>query len=209
MRGVVKTRDPYHLALTALAQFTGAGRFGWGMPLVTTTVAKELGLSPTPVREALARLAGEGIIEHRPGRGYFAPSPSSSDIVELYDLHRRLTLWAATDCGSHDERLVVEKSGTPQERVERLFAQLVEASGNDALIRTHRRVEAQLRPIRAVEERVAPLSFEVVDRLEGLLSRVCFDLVSPVIESYHDERSALAQSVFVMMRRSAESIEQI
>lgn len=205
----MKTRDPYHLALTALARFTGAGRFGWGMPLVTTTVAEELGLSPTPVREALARLAGEGVIEHRPGRGYFAPSPSSSDIVELYDLHRRLTLWAATDLGRHDAWPVIEKTGTPQERVERLFAQLVEVTGNGALIRAHRRTATQLRPIRVVEDRVAPLSFELVDRMEGLLSQVRLDLLPPVIESYHHERSTNAQRVFAMMRRSVESIDQI
>lgn len=205
----MRTRDPYHLALTALAQFTGAGRFGWGMPLVTTTVAEELGLSPTPVREALARLAGEGVIEHRPGRGYFAPSPTSSDIVELYDLHRRLTLWAVTDFGRRHACPVIEKTGTPQERVERLFAQLVEVSGNGALIRAHRRTAAQLRPIRTVEDRVAPLSLELVDRMEDLLSQVRPDLLPPAIERYHNERSAHAQPVFVMMRKSAESIDQI
>lgn len=205
----MKTRDPYHLALTALARFAGAGRFGWGMPLVTTAVAEELGLSPTPVREALARLAGEGIIEHRPGRGYFAPSPSSSDIIELYDLHRRLTLWALIGSGSHDIWPVVEKTGAPQERVERLFAQLVEVSGHGALIRAHRRTAAQLRPIRAVEDRVAPLSHEVVDHMEGLLAQVRLDLLASEIETYHNERIIHAQPVFAMMRKSAESIEQI
>ncbi|QTN20872.1 GntR family transcriptional regulator [Brevundimonas sp. AJA228-03] len=208
-RDVVKTRDPYHLALTALAQFAGAGRFGWGMPLVTTAVAEELGLSPTPVREALARLAGEGIIEHRPGRGYFAPSPSSSDIIELYELHGRLANWALIGCGSSLVWPLAEKAGAPQERLERLFVQLVEASGNGALIRAHRRTVAQLRPIRVVEERVAPLSSEVVDRMEGLLSQARLDHLIPLVETYHSERSEHAQPVFAMMRKSAESIDQI
>jgi len=205
----VKTRDPYHLALTALAHFAGAGRFGWGMPLVTTAVAEELGLSPTPVREALARLAGEGVIEHRPGRGYFAPSPSSSDIVELYEFHGRLTTWALVDFGSRDVSPVMDRSGAPQKRLETLFAQLVEASGNGALVRAHRRTAAQLRPIRVVEERVAPLSSQVVDRMEGLISQARLDLLAPVIETYHTERTKHAQLVFSMMRKSAESIDQI
>ena len=205
----MKTRDPYHLALTAIAQFAGAGRFGWGMPLAATAVAEELGLSPTPVREALARLAGEGIIEHRPGRGYFAPSPSSSDIVELYDLHRRLTLWALTGFKRHDVWSVIDRTGAPQDRVERLFTQLVEVSGHGALIRAHRSMAARLRPIRTIEDRVAPLSLEVVDRMEGLLSEVRFDLLVQEIEAYHNERIVHAQPVFAMMRKSAESIEQI
>ena len=69
----MRLHDPYHMALSALSGFAGEGRFGAGMPLVVTTLARELGLSPTPVREALARLAGEGVIDHWPGRGYFAP----------------------------------------------------------------------------------------------------------------------------------------
>lgn len=77
--GAMRDRDPYHSALNALAGFAAAGRFGWGEPLVATALAEELRLSPTPVREALARLAGEGVIEHRPGRGYFAPSPTASE----------------------------------------------------------------------------------------------------------------------------------
>ena len=205
----MKIRDPYHLALTALTQFAGAGRFGWGMPLVTTAVAEELGLSPTPVREALARLAGEGVIEHRPGRGYFALSPSSSDIIELYELHGRLAQWALIGCGSSLVWPVAEKAGAPQERLERLFARLVEASGNGALVRAHRRTAAQLRPIRIVEERVAPLPSEVVDRMEGLLSQARLDHLSPVVETYHSERAAHAQPVFAMMRKSSESIDQI
>ncbi|MCQ4078953.1 GntR family transcriptional regulator, partial [Klebsiella pneumoniae] len=63
----MRSRDPYNDALTALAAFAGSGRFGWGEPLVATALAAELELSQTPVREALARLAGEGLIEHRPG----------------------------------------------------------------------------------------------------------------------------------------------
>ena len=86
----MRSRDPYNDALTALAAFAGSGRFGWGEPLVATALAAELELSQTPVREALARLAGEGLIEHRPGRGYYAPSPSADDIVDLYEIHRRL-----------------------------------------------------------------------------------------------------------------------
>ncbi len=69
----MRLHDPYHMALSALSGFAGEGRFGAGTPLVVTTLARELGLSPTPVREALARLAGEGVIDHWPGRGYFSP----------------------------------------------------------------------------------------------------------------------------------------
>ena len=52
----MRERDQFAVARTALAGYAAAGRFGWGHPLVATSLATELGLSPTPVREALAHL---------------------------------------------------------------------------------------------------------------------------------------------------------
>ncbi len=54
-----------------------AGRFAPGERLSEPLLAQELGVSRTPVREALMRLAEEGLVELVPGRGarvrVFAP----------------------------------------------------------------------------------------------------------------------------------------
>ncbi len=55
-----------------------------GSPLRPPDLAQRMGLSPTPVKDALARLAGEGLVEHRPGLGPFVAEPTVSEIVELY-----------------------------------------------------------------------------------------------------------------------------
>ena len=55
-------RDPYGAALFALRRMMRQGRFVWGEPLVIKTLSAELRLSATPVREAMACLAGEGLI---------------------------------------------------------------------------------------------------------------------------------------------------
>jgi len=133
----VKDRDPYHSALNALAGFAAAGRFGWGEPLVATALAEELRLSPTPVREALARLAGEGVLEHRPGRGYFAPSPTASDIADLYELHRRLTHWAL-DVAPGAAATAIGEPSAPDLRLEILYATIAASAGADILTRAHR-----------------------------------------------------------------------
>ncbi|NJC42062.1 DNA-binding GntR family transcriptional regulator [Brevundimonas alba] len=204
----MKERDPYHIALRALTGFAGAGRFRWGEPLVATALAAELRLSPTPVREALARLAGEGVLEHRPGRGYFAPSPSTSDIAELYELHWRLAHWAL-DAFAAPVAWAVEGPSTTQLRLESLYGALVAAAGNAVLARTQRRTAIQLRPIRTVEAAIAPIDIDQLERQEALLSTGRLADLRAEVDVYHRGRVAASQAVFAVMRRSGESIDEI
>lgn len=205
--GTVKARDPYHLAVAALTDFASEGRFGWGRPLVATALATELGLSPTPVREALARLSGEGVLEHRPGHGYFAPSPTASDIADLYELHWRLAGWAIERIppGGRPPRL----EASPRPRIEAFYDNLLAWAGNDVLDRVYRRTALQLRPVRRVERLVDPFADEAVARQEELLLEGRMSDLRAAIDAYHRNRIAAAQSVFSVMRRSAESIERI
>jgi DNA-binding GntR family transcriptional regulator len=62
-----------------------SGRFKSGQPLQEAAIAGDLGVSRTPVREVLARLASEGLI-HSEGRGYIVPILSAPDIEDIYEL---------------------------------------------------------------------------------------------------------------------------
>ena len=57
-----------------------------GARLREDTLADELGLSRTPVREALARLGTEGLVEHLAHRGARVASWSVEDLEETFDL---------------------------------------------------------------------------------------------------------------------------
>ena len=62
---------------------------GWlppGARLYEVPLAAELGISRTPVREALARLAEEGLIERQPGGGYAVRSFSLADVRDAIEL---------------------------------------------------------------------------------------------------------------------------
>src|SRR3954454_21526813 len=59
-------------------------QFAAGERIVIESVAIRLGVSPTPVREALARLAGEQLVSFRAFVGYSALPPLS--VTELRDL---------------------------------------------------------------------------------------------------------------------------
>lgn len=80
-----RDRDPYQNALARLRQGLRAGAFGHGQPLHVHKLASELAVSATPVREALARLAGEGLVERAPG-GYLTPRHDAASVAELYAL---------------------------------------------------------------------------------------------------------------------------
>jgi DNA-binding GntR family transcriptional regulator len=61
---------------------------GWvpsGQPLQEAALAAQLGVSRTPVREALARLASEGLLGSD-GRSFIMPSLSEADIDDIYEL---------------------------------------------------------------------------------------------------------------------------
>jgi DNA-binding GntR family transcriptional regulator len=57
-------------------------------------VSSKLGVSRTPVREALGRLASEGFLKRIPHRGYQIPSQSAFDLLELYPILASLEVLA-------------------------------------------------------------------------------------------------------------------
>lgn len=59
-----------------------------GMHLKVADLADELGVSTTPVREALNRLVVERLIDGAPGLGFFARQPSELEIRNLYDMNQ-------------------------------------------------------------------------------------------------------------------------
>ncbi len=59
-------------------------------------VARELGVSPTPVREALARLEWDGLVINEPLKGYsVAPLPDAAGFEEIYEMRIWLEPMAA------------------------------------------------------------------------------------------------------------------
>ena len=68
-----------------LRAFLRAGRIPTGQPLQEAALAAQLEVSRTPVREALARLASEGLVVAE-GRSFALPSLSVGDIEDIYAL---------------------------------------------------------------------------------------------------------------------------
>lgn len=138
-------RDPYGVALTTLRRLSQERSFAPGEALVVTELAEKIGLSPTPVREALACLAGEGLIDRRKGKGYTYPADPAPILLDLYALqrayvHAALTLYFSGSSGLQKMAPLVPGPLASAD----IFAAAVAQSGNAALIDAHRRVAQRL-----------------------------------------------------------------
>jgi len=63
-----------------------SGKFPPEGRLVEQEIARELGVSRTPVREALHQLEREGLIEHFPNRGFTVIGESESEVAEIFEI---------------------------------------------------------------------------------------------------------------------------
>ncbi len=186
-------RDPYGAALGAVRQFAEAGRFIPGEALVVTELAAEVGLSPTPVREALACLAGEGLIERRRGRGYFYPQLTTCEVIDLFELqlaflHAALTLHPR---GVGSLRKAV--SGIdPLDGTQALFDAIIHQSANTALMMAHRRVTHRLGPVLRTERALADPSGEPVRQMVEAITEGQLPELLHRLQTYHEMRSARA-----------------
>ena len=62
------------------------GEYGPDERLIEEQVAERLGVSRTPVRQALTMLEAEGLVEIQPNKGAMVCSFSVEDVMEVYDL---------------------------------------------------------------------------------------------------------------------------
>lgn len=137
-------------------------RLSAGSKLVVRELAEDLDLSSTPVKEALAALEREGLVELLPHRGYFVPKLGLDDIEEIYALREVLEGLAARLAAEREHRkrhlnklrrLQAEQEACGREGdLERygdldmdFHRALWEAAGNGRLLRTAETLIGQVR----------------------------------------------------------------
>jgi DNA-binding GntR family transcriptional regulator len=72
-----------------------SGYFHSGSVLSEHSLAREIGISRTPVREAIGRLKAEGLVEQVPRFGTVVRTPLRHEIVEIFQLREALESYAA------------------------------------------------------------------------------------------------------------------
>ncbi len=124
------------------------------------TLAEQLTMSRTPVRQALERLVQEGLVRSDPRRGFWTRTFTAQDIHEIYDLRRALEVLALRlaaprlsqeDLKSHLEALYAVRAELDTHPVLhflqvdiRFHMFITRASGNGRLIHSLSMLRSQL-----------------------------------------------------------------
>jgi DNA-binding FadR family transcriptional regulator len=176
-----------------------------GQLLQIGVLADELGVSTTPVREALTRLAAERMIMSVPKRGFFARTPSEDDIFGLYSVNRTI-LDAAV--GRWPDAKPVPSSGNAApipvgersaEQLARqtgeLFLQVALRSGVGEFAEIVRNMNDRLHHARVLECEIVPDVFVEVTRIAELIAAHDRVQLRPALETYHNQRLGLVASI--------------
>jgi DNA-binding GntR family transcriptional regulator len=170
-----------------------AGKYSTGEWLRQEEIASQMGVSMTPVREALDLLVAKGIAERVPYRGVRVREMSEKDVVEAYGMRLFLEAMIAKETALNitPEQITnlqsimdemdrhVELSEMPQERqLSREFhAAIADASGNNLLIQLY-----------AIVSNAFPdwLLYEALYRKP--------ELVSSSVAQTHDEHASILEA---------------
>lgn len=170
-----------------------AGEFALGDRMAEGRLADQLGVSRTPVREALSRLSAEGLVERQPHGGYGPVAPDLHLARDLYEVRFALELDAMDRptrlTTSHDldqvrelrsDWLDLTVPGTgdaagPDFALldEDFHLRLAASAGNEALCELLLRVNERIRPVRMhdflTDERVTRTIHQHLGILDALL----------------------------------------
>ena len=100
------------------------GRLEPGAELAEVALAEQLGVSRGPIREAIGRLAAEGLVIARPRRGTVVRSLSADEFLELYQVREALERMAV-------QLAVPQLTAKQHEELSALNEQMQEAASRD------------------------------------------------------------------------------
>jgi DNA-binding GntR family transcriptional regulator len=135
-----------------------------GSKLVETQLSRRLGVSRTPLREALSRLQQDGLIEIRPRRGAFVKKASLEEVLESLELREVLeglairllcgnprpgAILQMKECFRSFTPINVERSlATYAHRNVRFHNLIIDGSGNQKLVAVIRNLYDQMDMVR-------------------------------------------------------------
>ncbi|MCP4785275.1 MAG: GntR family transcriptional regulator [Fuerstiella sp.] len=159
-----------------------------GKRLVNRTLAGEIGVSVIPVREAIHRLASEGLVDHVPGSGAFVRKTDPHDLNNLYVLRDALESCAAGEAA----RYITEH------QLDELESILAEARNIAEQIGERPKQHATKRQINAwldAEQRFHELLFEAARN--PLLAKVAHEhrAIGQIFDAQRDDPQLLTSDV--------------
>ena len=179
-----------------------------GQLLQIGVLADELGVSTTPVREALTRLAAERLIMSVPKRGFFARTPSEDDIFGLYSVNQTIldaavARWPekaaeqpAASAAADADIPVQERSAEQLARqTGELFLQIATRSGVGEFAEIVHNMNDRLHHARVLECEIVADVFVEVARIGELVAAHDRAQVRQALKTYHEQRLRVVAAI--------------
>lgn len=171
-----------------------------GTRLDPAQLAKDLAASMTPVRDALHRLMGEGLVEARTGSGFHLPLLDELSLIDLYRWSHELSLLALR----HWTPEPSDPTPSPAlaDRADALFERIARGSDNGEHRRAMQQVAARLHAVRQVEPHALPGVDEELESLEDGLDHPDRRRFLTLVGAYHRRRGRAAGAILRALYRS-------
>ena len=180
-----------------------------GQLLQIGTLAEELGVSTTPVREALTRLAAERLIVFAPKRGFFAKTASEDELRGLYTLNQTLLdsalrEWNSSAATEEDAKVSskifasLPLSDKPEQltrTVDDLFVRIATRSGIGELTDIIRNFNDRLHHARMIEGEIIEDALDELARLRQLYSENNNEQLLLALQEYHQRRREMVSAI--------------
>jgi DNA-binding GntR family transcriptional regulator len=190
-------------------------------------LARSLGVSRTPLREALTRLYSEGLLLFTPGKGFFCRNLDVQEVFSLYEMRKvievealRLSLDRAKD-EDIDALLAFLDSTGPEpggRSVDELVAldetfheRLMQMSGNAEMLRVLANINARIRFVRWIDMERCDRRLSQKDHrdiLVGLRARdpgLCIPILSRHIDRRLDQISSALKEGYAQIYMNASA----
>ena len=160
---ILRPRSLTAIVIDQIRDLIITGKLALGEQLSENTLAEQLGVSRTPVREAFLRLESEGLVEVRPQRGTFVFQYDATELREILELREVLEAGALRIALSRDAaglgtalstQLEAGEAALPRGPAEYQAADtafhetLVRASENGELMDAYLRIASRVRAVR-------------------------------------------------------------
>ncbi len=185
----------------SLKEQLGSGRFSAGEHLEPAVLSEDLCASITPVRDALHRLVGEGLVEAPRGDGFRTPIVTEVGLRHLYRWNATVldTAARAHGRGGVEQASDAAEIEEPAFPAERFFLAIGARAGNPELVATIARLNDRLRPVRRVEQEVpAGLANEIADMGKELAGGQ-MGALRRSLAAYHRRRERVVDEIVAIL----------
>ena len=154
-----------------------------GMSVTEQGVAGELGISRTPVREALRRLEGDGLLVSEPRFGMKVRELGYTETLELYEAREALEMAAVEICAAKISDIEISEI--------EILQQQMAASVNDPNLMANLNYAFHKALLNAGKNRYLTMSFEAIQRTLVILGPTTLTNTERAEESLREHRELI------------------